>query len=133
MKILLAPFYRWRKNVRNWVTRCFNTSARHQSVATAKVEIFDNEHTSDLWGWYEMWYIMGYAVVYNSVNINNDLGEKLKGRVLSHLDRGHSCQSRLISTPQWSSAQLSKEGRAHPSSFAAREILLFCSDVWIRS
>lgn len=80
-----------------------------------------------------MWYFVGYAIVYYFVDINNDLGEKLKGRVLSHLDRGHSCQSRLISMPQWSSAQLRKEGRAHPSSFAAKEILLFCPDIQIRS
>lgn len=66
--------------MRNWVTQCFKISARQQSVAKAKVD-FDNEHTRDLWGWYEMCYIVGYTIVYYCVNINNDLGEKLKSVV----------------------------------------------------
>lgn len=64
----------------------FNTPARHQSVAIAKVEVFDNEQPRDLGHWYEIWYTVGCAIVYNCVNINNDLGGELKGRTLSHLD-----------------------------------------------
>lgn len=64
----------------------FNTSARHQSVAIAKVEVFDNKQPRDLGGWYEIWYTVGCAIVYNCANINNDLREELKGSTLSHLD-----------------------------------------------
>ena len=64
----------------------FNTSARHQSVAIAEVEVFHNEQPRDLGHWYEIWYSVVCAIVYKYVNINNDLSEELKGRMLSHLD-----------------------------------------------
>lgn len=64
----------------------FHTSLRHQSVARPKVEVLDNEQPRVLVGWYEMWYTVDCAIVYNCVNINKVLGEELKGRTLSHLD-----------------------------------------------
>lgn len=64
----------------------FNTSARHQSVPLTKAEVFDNEQPRNMGSWYEIWCAVGCAIVYNCANINNDLGDELKGRVLSHLD-----------------------------------------------
>jgi len=61
----------------------FNTSARHQSVVIVKVEVFDNEQPTDLGSRYEIWYTVGYAIVYNCVNISNDLVKELKGSTVS--------------------------------------------------
>lgn len=114
MEVLLAPFYRWRQNVRNWVMsqnrKPFHTLARHQSVVIAKVEVFNNEQSKDLG--VLLWNITCIIVRF-SAKINNDLCEELRGRVLSHNDWGHSQNDRLISMPWWSSAWLSSERRAY--------------------